>query len=562
MTFSDYDIDVGRRMSGQIQTTCPKCSEDRKKKNVKCLSVNIDKGVWNCHHCNWKGSLAKKQYVLPKWENTTELPEKVVEWFSSRNISQKVLIEMKVTYGTEFMPQTGKEERVIKFNYFREGQLINTKFRDGSKNFKMVKDAELIFYNLDGITQAEEIIIVEGEIDALTLIQLGHTNCVSVPNGASKGVNNMQYLENCYQYFESVKSVVIATDNDEPGNSLANELARRIGVEKCVRGIPGEYKDVNEMYCKSGNVSLELTPFPIEGIFSIDDHWGDLLLLIKNGFPKGWKPRGTLGNKLSFHPGYTTIITGIPGHGKSEIIDQICLQLSLDYDLRGAYFTPENRPTEMHILKIVEKLIGKSAWRTEAPLLEKAKVFLDERYFWMYPVDGYNLDNILEKARQSVLKYGINWFVIDPWNKLEHQYSDSETKHISESLDKISNFNHRNKTHCFIVAHPVKMKTDNDGKYIVPGLYDISGSANFYNKADIGLTMYKEAEGENTLFIQKVKFKYWGDGVGSIPLNWDKANGRYNEYGIDPTNWLLPVRQTQPLSFAEPKERVIDDAPF
>jgi len=556
MTFADFDIDTGRRMSGQIMTTCPKCSQDRKKKNVKCLSVNIDKGIWKCHHCDWSGGLQKKQYVLPKWENQTSLSDKVLEWFLKRNISQDVLSAMKVTDGPEWMPQTGKECHTIKFNYFRDGKLINTKYRDAEKNFKLVKDAELIFYNIDGLKDQEECIIVEGEIDALTLIKLGHTNTISVPNGASKGHNNMQYLDNCYQDFEGIKSVIICTDNDEPGNNLANELARRIGVEKCSRALLGEFKDVNEMYCKTGKVEFDIKPFPIEGVFGVSDHWESMLNLIKNGFPKGWKPRGKIGQQLSIHPGYTTVITGIPGHGKSEIIDQLCLQLSLDYNLKGAYFSPENRPTEVHLLKIVEKLIGKSAFKTEAMLMEKAKQFLEDRYFWLYPNDGYNLDNILEKARQAVLKFGINWFVIDPWNKLEHQYTESETKHVSESLDKIANFNHANGTHCFIVAHPRKMSM-NAEKYDVPGLYDISGSANFYNKTDIGLSMYKESDGVNTLFIQKVKFKYWGDGIAEIPLYWDRTNGRYTEQGSDPTNWLVNPIKPESINFYEK-----DDTPF
>lgn len=556
MTFSDYDIDIGRHISGQVQTICPKCSEDRKKKNVKCLSVNIDKGVWNCHHCNWKGSLAKKQYIMPKWENKTGLSDKVIDWFLQRNISQETLVSMQVSEAMEFMPQVSQERKVICFPYIRDGKVCNIKYRTADKHFKMVKDAELIFYNLDAIKDSEEITIVEGEIDCLTLIQLGYKTVISVPNGASKGNNNLQYFDNCFAYFEQAKNVIIATDNDEPGNALALELARRIGFEKCVRAIAGEFKDANEMFCKTGKLSFDFKPFPIEGIYSVDNHWQSFLDLLKNGFPVGWKPRGKIGEQISFHPCYTTIITGIPSHGKSEIIDQIVIQLSLDYNLRGAFFSPENRPTEIHLLKLVEKVIGKSAWKTDHNLLNKAKEFLDNRFFWLYPEDGYSLDNILEKARQAVVKYGINWFVIDPWNKLEHQYTDSETKHISESLDKIANFNHKNLTHCFIVAHPKKM-TMIDGRYEVPGLYDISGSANFYNKADIGLTMYKQSEGVNSLFIQKVKFKYWGKGIGEIPLLWDLNNGRYTESGIDPTNWL-DVHKEQPVINFYEKESVPD----
>jgi len=563
MNYSDYDIDIGNKFSGQIYTKCPKCSDDRKKKNVKCLGVNLDKQIWHCNHCNWKGSLSKKQYKIPKWENKTELSDRVVEWFSKRGISQNTLIEMKVTESKEWMPQVQSERNVICFNYFKDGLLVNVKYRDGAKNFKLYKDAELVFYNLDGIKEAEEVIIVEGEIDCLTMVQLGYTNCISVPNGATNGTNNLQYFDNCYQYFEAVKSVVIATDNDEPGQRLAEELARRIGIEKCFRADLGEFKDVNEIYCKTGKVEFkEIKPFPIQGIFSVDNHWDGFLKLLKNGFPKGWKPRGKIGEMLSIHPGYTTIITGIPGHGKSEVLDQLLLQLCLDYNLKGCFFTPENRPTELHILKLIEKMIGRSAWRCNELEIKKVKEFLDECIYWVYPEDGYTLESILEKVKQAVTRFGINWFVIDPWNKLEHQYSESETKYVSESLDKISNFNHKHGTHCFIVAHPTKMKMDaQTGKYEVPNLYHISGSANFYNKADIGLTMYKDETNRNTLCIQKVKFKYWGN-TGIVPLNWNPDNGRYDENGIDLNNWLAQKSMPLEIQYTEPKELQTEDAPF
>lgn len=561
MTYSDFNIDIGNKLSGQVYTVCPQCSHDRKKKNNKCLGVNLDLGVWHCNHCNWKGSIHKKQYALPKWENNTELSDKVVEWFNSRNISQETLIKMQIAERLEYMPQVESERKVVCFPYLRDNKAVNVKYRTSDKHFKMYKDAELIFYNLDGIKDKDEVLIVEGEIDCLTMIQLGYTNTISVPNGATKSNNNLQYLDNCYQAFDKVTRIIIATDNDEPGERLASELARRLGIERCHRAKLGIYKDANEMYCKTGKVEFDdIVPFPIEGVYGVNDHWQGLLDLLKNGFPKGWKPRGKIGELISIHPGYTTIITGIPGHGKSEILDQLLLQLCIDYNLRGGYFTPENRPTELHLLKLIEKLIGKSAWKSDHLLLEKAKNFLSDRFFWIYPNEGYDLDNILEKVRQAVLRYGINWFVIDPWNKIEHQYTQSETKYISECLDKIANFNHKNGTHCFVVAHPTKMRFNHDtGKYEIPGLYDISGSANFYNKADIGVTMYKDEQGKNTLYVQKVKFKYWG-GNGEVSLSWNQDNGRYDEFGLDLSNWIDIKQKPELINFYEGNSN--DNLPF
>ncbi len=543
-TKSEYQVLASK--TGENAQPCPVCSEDRKKKNAKPMSYNAQTGLGKCQHCGasfYKKDENYKKFVRPVWENHTQLSDKVLEWFLSRNIGHEVLNEMKITEGAEWMPHTQKEMNVIKFNYFRDGQLINTKSRSGDKGFKLVKDAEKIFYNLDGIKGKKEFYIVEGEIDCLTFLQNGISNVISVPNGATKGQNNLSYLDNSWRYFEEVEKVYICTDHDENGENLANELARRIGVEKCYRMDLTPHKDANEQYCKTGKLDLSrFKPFPITGVYSIEDHWDSFLNLLKNGFPVGWKPRGELGKHISFFPGYTTIITGIPGHGKSEVLDQILIQLSIDYNLRGGFFTPENWPTELHIIKLVEKLIGKSAFKCNGVELNKAKEFLSDRAFWIYPEEGYQLETVLNKIRQAVLKHGIQWYVIDPWNKLEHQ--DDSTNYVSRCLDLISNFNKKNGTHAFIVAHPTKMKYNQEHEqYEVPGLYDISGSANFYNKADIGLSMYREKEQyTNSLYIQKVKFKFWGE-PGKVTYRWDQTNGRYCEYGVDPTNWIIQPRQ-------------------
>jgi twinkle protein len=560
------EFEVKSTKSGENPQPCPSCSHDRKKKNSQCFSYNSQLGVGKCQHCGlvvYKRSEDQPVYVRPKFENKTELSDKALTWFQQRNISQDVLYRMGVYSGSEFMPQVQAERTVICFPYFRNGQLINLKYRDGAKNFKMVKGAEKILFNLDAIKAVTEAYIVEGEIDCLTMIQSGYQNTVSVPNGATKGKNNLEYLDNSWEYFESLQKVYILTDHDENGEALANELARRIGVEKCYRIHLGGHKDVNEQLCKTGKVDIsDARPYPLSGVFSVNDHWEELMLIIRNGFPEGWRPREPIGKQISFYPGYTTIITGIPGHGKSEIVDQMLIWLSLDYNLKGCFFTPENWPSALHSIKHIEKLIGKSAFKCNPNELEQSRQFFSDHFYWVYPEEDYSLDTILLKIRQAVLKYGVNWYVLDPWNKLEHKRNGlSETDYVSISLDKISNFNKKNGTHCFLVVHPTKMKFTEDGKYEVPGLYDISGSANWYNKADVGMTMYKDEPGVNTLYIQKVKFKYWGE-IGTVPMLWDQDNGRYFSVNPDRSNWLNPVRE-RVIDFSEPfKHDDNDEMPF
>ena len=133
----------------------------------------------------------------------------------------------------QYFPQVRESRNAINFNYYREGELINIKYRDGEKNFKLVSGAELIFYGLDNIKDSERVYIVEGEIDALSLHEAGIYSVCSVPNGASKGNQKLEYLDNCWQYFKEKKEIVLCTDNDKAGLALRNELARRFGKYRC-----------------------------------------------------------------------------------------------------------------------------------------------------------------------------------------------------------------------------------------------------------------------------------------------------------------------------------------
>jgi twinkle protein len=123
------------------------------------------------------------------------------------------------------MPQTGKPENTIKFNYFMGGDLINIKYRDGRKNFKLYKGAEKVFYNIDSIIGYEYCVIVEGEMDVLALHEAGITNAISVPNGATLNTNNLEYLDNCIDYFDDKEKIILAVDTDEAGQALQAELS-------------------------------------------------------------------------------------------------------------------------------------------------------------------------------------------------------------------------------------------------------------------------------------------------------------------------------------------------
>lgn len=561
--YATYGIEIPfGRTTGQVYTVCPKCSEDRKKKTAKCLGVNLDKKIWNCVHCSWKGYLKeveKKIYVKPVWTNNTNLSNNAVKWFKERGIGQQTLIEMKVGEGMEFMPQTSQKENTIQFNYFKDGELANTKYRTDKKEFKLFKDAELLFYNLDCVKNSESVYIVEGEMDALSLIECGIKNVISVPNGANKNKNNLQYVDNCIDYFENVKEIYLATDSDVAGRNLQEELALRFGKDKCFKIDFKDCKDANEFLLKHGQAELaeclkNKIAFPIEGVFTVSDISDEIDDMYEIGLERGKTIGMPVTDKcVSFVGGYVTVITGIPSHGKSEYLDFLLTRLNILHGWKGAFFSPENRPLKLHFSKMAEKIIGKNwdgNYRMTISEKDDAKNYLNEKVWFIKPDRNFNLKTILQATGQLVSRYGINYFVIDPWNRLEHKYGDTETRYIGECLDEIANFCELHKVHGFIIAHPTKIKKDKTtGIYEVPTLYDIAGSSNFFNKADIGICVYRDFDRKETnVYFQKVKFKHWGEG-GFVNLKYDVPSGRYFESNnVDKSNWIKTKLKNENLN--------------
>jgi twinkle protein len=550
----EYTIDVHK--NGENQMVCPECSPTRKKKTDKCFSFNLNKGAGRCNHCGivlvenkpFEPKRTQIEFKRPKIVESSKYTDNCLKFFKSRLISEKTLLELKVTEAIEWMPNARAEIPTIQFNYFRNGELINIKSRGKNKDFKLFKDAELIFYNLDATIDNETIIICEGEMDALAIYECGFKNVISVPNGAGLGKINFEYLDNCIDSFSDNTKFLLALDNDKAGLNLQNELARRLGFENCSKITFKDCKDANDCLIKYGvkvviDCINEAKEYPIVGVFNALDIERDIYEYYNNGLPSGCGIGvGEIDMHIKFQEGYLTTITGIPGHGKSEFLDFLLCRLNISHDWKTALYSPENHPLELHFSKFAEKISGKPFEGTNrlSPIdLKNLIEYHAKNFFFINPENDFTLDNILAAVKQLVRKKGIKAFVIDAWNKIDHKYTTNETKYISEQLDIITRFCEINKVHCFLVAHPTKIQKDKaTGKYEIPNLYSISGSANFYNKTANGITVYRDYEtGITEIYVQKVKFKHWGQ-TGCIKMAWDKTNGRYYKGTPSYESWI------------------------
>lgn len=581
--FADIGI-ITKRYSGEDKVLCPKCSHTRKNKKDPCLSIDLDKGFYNCHNdCGFKGCVVPhsgyeskpKDYIKPTFNNNTVLSEGIVKYFLSRGISQKTLNDWKISECKTYMPQLKEEVLAINFNYFRDNELVNVKFRPAKKSFKMVKDAELIFYGIDNIKDSDWCIITEGEIDTLSFWEAGIKEVISVPNGASKGNANLEYLDNCIGYFENKKKIILATDADEAGISLRDELSRRLGHDICFKVDFKDCKDANDFLKAHGTEKLaevvnseNLIEFPISGVITADMVWDDMKTLMINGLTRG-DTTGTMtefDDLISFVPGQLMCVTGIPNHGKSPFTLQVMVSLALKHGWKWAICSPEHKPLHIFLVKICELLIGK---RTRPGFgftdqeMNLAKSFINEYFYFIEPEDDdYTLDNILSKGKELVRRKGIKGLIIDPWNKLEHNMpkGDNETMYVSKELDKIIRFNQRNNVFSIVVAHPTKIRKNlKTGLFEVPNLYDIAGSANWFNKVDIGICYYRNfATKRGEIYIQKVKHEHLGE-QGMCEVKYNINNSRLGDLhgDYDNSNWLIEKpsekkSNTTRVDFGEP----------
>ena len=538
--FNQHKLEEGKK-----QGVCPLCSSDRKPKNTKakCASYDWERGLGTCHNCNTSFQLhtyqrkgaSEKVYVRPAEVIHKPPASKVVEWFKTRGISQQTLTDLRISEGPEFMPQTGKTENVIKFNYFMGDQLINVKYRDGRKNFKLYKGAEKVFYNINSIIGYEYCVIVEGEMDVLALHEAGITNAISVPNGATLNSNNLDYLDACIDYFEDKEKIILAVDTDEAGIALQTELVRRLGSEVCYLASFEDCKDANEYLQKYGKEKLSqrisgARPVPLENVTTFRDIEDEVTDFVKNGFKPGFQVGlQNFDDIFSTYTGQFITVTGIPSSGKSDFVDQMVVGYNNNYGWKTAFASPENQPTYLHAHKLMRKHwqgmptaadINSEKWNQVAD-------HCNTNYFHI-DMERYTLESVLRKGAELVKRKGIKCLVIDPFNKVRDIDCKTEdvNRYTMEYLSKIEIFAKKYDVLVFIVAHPTKMYKTQDGKIEEPTMYNIKGGGEWYDASYHGILVHRDYEAKTVKAkVLKVKFQNLGENGAEAHFKWEPQSG-------------------------------------
>lgn len=525
--------------AGDHKSTCPQCSHNRKKKADPCLSVTITeegadtKALWKCHHCGWTGwtgtgrfarirGAERRIYKRPTIKPVPPQPA-VLAWLEGRGIPAWLVRQEQIFAAHVWMPQSRQHENVVAFPFFKDGQIVDVKYREPvNKWFRTEGDAEPVPYGYDSISGAKEIVIVEGEIDRLSVMRCGFAACISVPSGApEKEVPDdspkFAWVEPCISHFEAAERVIIAVDADGPGQVLRRELIRRVGHKKCwVVEWPkiGETQvnDANQLLLLAGDEDLqralrEAQPVAIEGEIGVHDLWSEIEAL-HNGGELEWTSTGfpSIDPIYRVVRGQVTVVTGPPNAGKSTFLDNVLVNMALADQWKFAVFSPENDPAR-HAVNLLEKAARQpffeGPWPTRMGLDEvrSYKAWLAQHFhflkFQRQPgKDGKrraDVDWLIGMIEYQVRRYGIDGAVIDPYNRVGKpagQGALSETDFVLDLMDALQACAQRCHIHIWIVAHPAKISRGKDGKRPEDlTLQDVSGSANFDNCTDMGFSI-------------------------------------------------------------------------
>lgn len=518
----------GQTRTGNVKVVCPVCNQRKGGTRDKDLSVNVSEGLYRCHNsnCDFRGRARTMEYSKPQpYVNTTTLPTKIVKYMEGRGISQSTLKKMKVSVD---------ERGSLTFNYFRNGELVNTKTRwtrDGKKQFAQHQGSEKIIYNLDSLEGKTKCIFVEGEIDVLSWVEAGVGNeyaIVSVDMGApapgqSPG-RKLDCLTNCAMELDEIKEFYIATDKDAPGQYLEQILIKRFGEYRCKRvEFEGNAKDTNEAltadgYDKSVNAQglrLALSKaqaIPVPGIHILDDAQRELMV---DGFINGKRMGATthfphIDDNFKFLPGDLTCVTGIPGHGKGQLTRQLAIVKAKLDGWKWAVFAPEDFPADDFWDDIIWTYIGKSTDpgpdQMSIEEYHRGMNFARDHFFLIHPEANPETGEtelatnkwINVQLRFLRLKHGANAYIKDPWNNIHHEIKSGqrEDQYLAGELSR-ERFVAKQFDAAFYIAHPTKMPKRKEGGYERPHLGDVSGGAMWYNMSDNGLTVHRPNIHEN-----------------------------------------------------------------
>jgi twinkle protein len=452
----------------------------------------------------------------------------------------------------------------FEFDYRSQGELKFKKLRSPDKQFFLDrKGVKLQLWNIDGLRDlpspvAAPLVITEGEFDAIAVVQACGGHVTSVPNGVAGDRTKQTILiaeDNRFAYLwgnerlipeiDQFDKIILATDADEPGMILRDELALRIGETRCWFVVyPEDCKDANDVLLKHGAVALRRLigeAMPMRPGFLIRPSEVPSKRYERT-YSTGWPSldvdlrRAKAPSLMLIRP-ELVVVTGEPGHGKGQWVRALVCRMAKHNGMRTAFFAPEDPPHRIRrdLLRFAQKpylrlYSGEPVWEMDDKQDAESKQWVDDHFRISTPPEDepVTLDMVEKEMESAALHHDCQIFVLDPWNEVEHAIGngETETQYIERSLRRLRRKMRRLGLILILVAHPTKLTTGDPAT-----LYNISGSANWRNKADHGIIIYRHSDddtGELTAVTDMILEKAKDHETMGLPGKCSMAFDRYS----------------------------------
>jgi twinkle protein len=478
------------------------------------------------------------------------MSNEILAWLSSRGIDAELADKL----GLASVRRDGGECVVLPFK--RDGETVRRKYRQlqGDAKWSQDKGGLRIAYNEDCLRRddllGQALIITEGEFDAIAAIQSGFERTISVPDGAPppgerakadlEGGSKYAWLQDVRPFLtvERAPEIIIAADGDENGAALLQDLSVLLGRPRCkFLTYPKSRADRGRERCKDLNEVLEdygqkgvvetlarAQYLPVSGVYRMSELPPSPPMTI-------YHPRHKLlSENFRVRLGDFSVITGTPGFGKSSFANDVFCGIAQDHGVKVAWASFEQEPQRDHRRALRSWFIGAAEWRASDEERRAADAWIDQHHLFIVPQEDEDptFDWLLDAMELAVIRHDARIIVIDPWNEVEHcrARDETETEYIGRAIRTLKRFARRMKVHICVVAHPTKSVKDGEGNYKMPTLYDIAGSAAWYNKCDLGLIVHREDEDNTIIKVQKSRYHEILGTPGEVRVQYSK-DARY-----------------------------------
>lgn len=468
---------------------------------------------------------------------TSALTERLINLIEQRGLDPEIPVALGV------MASSRLNGDCIRIPYLVNGEPVQFKYRTlgESKTFATDKGFRSLPYNVDCLSDATltgPLIVVEGEPDVWAAIQSGFPRVISVPSGAPAEAGDgtgkrYDWLELVLPHVRDDKEIILAVDGDGPGANLLHDLSLRFGRHRCkyIR-YPEATKDLNDIVDVYSELAvrhaIEDAPYlKVEGVFRLSE------LPPINPAPALSTGIVSMDGIYKVRTGDLTILTGMPGHGKSSFVNEIACRMASKHAWNSVFCSLEQNPQVDH-RRALRSFHSQQAEFLMGPTAKaNADAWIDTYFSFIVPNEDEDttLTWLLQKLAAAVIRYDAKMVILDPWNELDHSHPPdmTQTQYVGFAIRQFKRFARKYGVHFVVCAHPAKMRRDRDGNFPMPTLYDISDSAHWANKADLGLVVHRPNVVNSEAQIWNVKSRYRNiiGAPGMITGVWDDHKTAY-----------------------------------